>query len=127
MHGGRVLQVNIPQNAAPNSVLQVVDPLTNQAVQFVVPPGSYPGQVINFNVDSGESAPPAAVAHQQASHQAVKGAPTKKSVKHNKKAYKQSKPKSHSDYASSSSSSFTSSSYSDSDWTTFKSIYSFTS
>lgn len=76
MQGGHILQVTIPPNATPNSVLQVVDPMTNQTVQFVVPPGSYPGQVINVNVGGAVAAQPTAVVYQQAPQPAVMGAPT---------------------------------------------------
>ena len=79
-----VLQVTIPPNAMPNSVLQVVDPMTGQTVQFVVPPGSYPGQVINVNVGGGAVAQPTAVVYQQAPQPAVMGAPTTIIVKENR-------------------------------------------
>ena len=70
-----ILQVTIPPNSAPNSVLQIVDPMTNQTVQFVVPQGAYPGQVINISV-GGATPQPTAVVYQQAPQPAMMGGPT---------------------------------------------------
>ena len=74
------LQVTVPANAPPNSMLEVTDPLTNQRVQFLVPPGAYPGQVINVQV-SPVPVQPTTVVYQQAPQPVVMGTPTTVIVK----------------------------------------------
>lgn len=71
-----ILQVTIPANASPGSILQVTDPSTGQPVQVTVPNGVYPGQTINVAVNAPASvAQPQVIYHQP--HQAVMGgAPT---------------------------------------------------
>jgi hypothetical protein len=73
-----VLQVTIPPNATPGSVLRIMDPMTNQMVEFVVPQGAYPGSTINLSVGGTQPAP---VVYQQAPQPAVMGAPTTVIVK----------------------------------------------
>lgn len=74
-NGAHTLQVTIPPNAPPNSMLEVTDPLTNQRVQFMVPPGAYPGQVLNVQVNPIQ-AQPTAMVYQQAPQPVVMGTPT---------------------------------------------------
>lgn len=78
--GAHVLQVTIPPNSVPGSVLQVVDPTTNQTVQFVVPNGAVPGTVMHVSV-GGVTPQATGVVYQQAPQPAMMGGPTTVIVK----------------------------------------------
>ena len=78
--GAHVLQVTIPPNSVPGSVLQIVDPMTNQTVQFVVPQGAVPGTIMHVSV-GGMAPQSAGIVYQQAPQPAMMGAPATVIVK----------------------------------------------